>query len=273
MLRIVICAKQVLDPDAVNSYAQWGRLKIDPDSKEIARDGIPLLMNAYDEQAIEAALRLRDAGADCHITVITIGGESCRDLLKHAFAMGADQGMLLSDPAFRGADGQGIAYVLSQAISKLGGADLVFCGRQASDDDQGVVGMALAQRLGIPSVSFARDVKLVDEKAARVVRVLPDGEEAVEVDLPALVTISNELGTPRYPTMRGMMEARRKQATVWSAADIGVDPSFMETAAAHVRRVDLFVPKVEGQCQFIQGDSAEEMAVRLIEILKREQLI
>lgn len=273
MVRIVICAKQVLDPDAVNNYAQWGRLKIDPEKKQIARDGIPLLMNAYDEQAIEAALRLRDDGADCHITVVTVGGDSCRDMMKHAFAMGADEGTILNDPAFEGADGLGIAYILAQAIKKLGGADLILCGRQASDDDQGVVGMALAERLGFPSVSIARDVRLIDDKHARVVRVLPDGEEVTEVELPALVTISNELGTPRYPTMKGMMEARRKQATMWTAADIEADPAYLETAGAHVRRADLFVPEVQGQCQFIEGANAEELATRLVEVLRQAQLI
>lgn len=273
MLRVAVCAKQVLNPDAVNNYAQWGRLKIDPLSKEVGSDGIPLVMNAFDEQAIEAALRLRDRGAACKISVLTVGGESCRELLKSAFAIGADDGFLLMDQAFQNVDGIAIAHILARAIEKLGGTDLILCGRQASDNDQGVVGPALAHSLGgIPIVSIARDVQLVDEKRVRVTRVLADGEEVVEVDLPAVVTVSNELGTPRYPVLKGIVAARRKQATVWTAADVGA-VSYLETRRPRVRRVDLFVPTIQSKCQFVQGTGAEELASGLLETLRQEHLI
>lgn len=269
MLRIAICAKQVLDPDAVNNYAQWGRLKIDTESKKVGTEGIPLVMNAYDEQAIEAALRLRDGGTTCTISVLTIGGESCHELFKRAFALGADEGVLLMDPAFQDIDGVAVAHTLAQAINKQGGADLILCGRQASDDDQGVVASALAHELGaVPLVSIARDVQLVDDKTARITRVLADGEEVIDVDLPAVITVSNELGDPRAPTLKGVMQARRKKATVWTAADVGV-----AAQSPHVRRIDLFVPQTESNCQFVQGADTEEKASGLLDVLRQEQLI
>ncbi|MBI4233574.1 MAG: electron transfer flavoprotein subunit beta/FixA family protein [Chloroflexi bacterium] len=272
-MRIVVCLKQVLDPDAVNAYALWGRLKVDPATKALVREGVPLLINAYDEQALEAALRIRDKGVPCTITALTLGDESSRQVFRHAFAMGADEGVLLMDPAYQGSDGLGVAHVLAGAIRKLGGADLVLCGRQASDDDQGVVGLALAELLDMPAVTIAGDVQVVDGRVVRVVRALPDGEEVVEADLPALVTISSELGQPRFPSARGMLEARRKQPRVWSAQDIGVNLAAAQASATRVRQVDLFVPQVQGQCQFIQGEGVAQKAAALAQALRQEGLI
>ena len=272
-MKIVVCAKQVLDPDGVNAYAIWGRLNVDADTRWLKRNGIPLLMNAFDEQALEAALRLRDQGIEGHVTVVTMGDDEALPMFRHALAMGADDGVLLRDPAFRDGDGLGTAYVLALAIAKLGGADLILCGRQASDDDQGIVGPALAQLLGMPAVTLAKEVSTIGEKVLHVTRVLPEGDEVVEVELPALVTVSNELGQPRYPTARGMMDARRKEVQVWSAQDLEMDVARVGSTGAHVRRVDLSVPQVQGQCQLVSGDTPAQTAALLAQRLHQDGLI
>ena len=266
-MRIVVCAKEVLDPDAVNNYALAGRLTIGDDGRTITQAAIPLLMNAYDEQAIEAALRVRDGGTECAIAVVSVG-EDPSAILKHAAALGADEivHIKLADGE---TDCMGIATLLSAQISNSGGADLVLCGRQASDDDQGIVPAILGERLGAPVVTIARDVA-VDGSTVRVTRVTPDGDEVVEADLPAIVTISNELGAPRYPTAARSMQARRMAPTVITPEGLGLGA---DDLAPKVLLEKLFVPSVQGNCEFINGASPSESAKTLVAKLREEKLL
>jgi electron transfer flavoprotein beta subunit len=214
---------------------------------------------------------LRDAGVDCTITVVSVGPDTA-DVLKHAAALGADE--VVSVPADTSQmDCGAIAAVLAAYVRHSGAADLVLCGRQASDDDQGVVPAVLGERLGMPIVAVARELSLVPSPAGpaiRVTRVTPDGDEVVECALPAVVTISNELGQPRYPTAASTIAARRMQATVVSLDELGLEPADLQPAAALVR---LFVPAVEGNCEFIAGDTPADMAQLLIERLRADRLL
>lgn len=267
-MRIVICAKEVLDPDAVNNYALAGKLTIGEDGKTITQTAIPRLMNAYDEQAIEAALRLRDAGVECRITVVSVGPDQA-NILKHAAALGADEIVAIQADT-SAMDYHQTAALLAAYIRKSGGADLVLCGRQASDDDQGVVPALIGEALGMPVVTIARTIELADSGAVRVIRVTPDGDEVVEVSLPAVVTISNELGQPRYPTIARTMAARRMQPTVLTVEELGLAP---EELQPRVRLVRQFVPTIQGNCEIITGDSPAEVAERLIQRLRAERII
>ena len=267
-MRIVICAKEVLDPDAVNSYAVAGRLEIGDDGKTLTQAAIPRLMNAYDEQAIEAALRLRDGGLDCTISVVSAGPDPAA-LLKHAAAIGADE--IAAIPIDASAlDWHAVAQLLAGYIRTSGGADLVLCGRQASDDDQGVVPALIGELLAMPVVTIARAVEMSGEATVRVTRVTPDGDEVVEVDCPAVVTISNELGQPRYPTAARTIAARRMQATVVSVDDLGLAAEVLQPKVTLVRQ---FVPTVQGNCEFISGDTPAELADRLISRLREEHVV
>ena len=259
-MHIVICAKQVVDPDGVNSYALWGRLEVDESGRGIKNE-LPLIINAYDEQAIEAALRLRDDGIDCKITAITVGTEEGAAIIKHLLAMGADESILIEDPESAAADGFRTARLLGAAIRELGDVDLVLCGRQASDGDQGTVPAVLAEEIDAAYVTIAADVRM-DGDAVKVTRATPAGEEIVLAETPAVVTISNELGIPRYPTSRGMMAARRQAPTVRQAADLLGDQ------AHAVELVELFVPEVEGDCQMIEGDTPTAQAETLLQRLE-----
>ena len=267
-MRIVVCAKEVLDPDAVNNYALAGKLEIGADGKTLTQTAIPRLMNAYDEQAIEAALRLRDAGTVCTIAVVSVGRE-VTDILKHAAALGADEVACIAVDAAT-LDTHGIARLLAAYIRHSGGADVVLCGRQASDDDQGVVPAIISELLGMPAVTLARAVELSDGPAVRVTRVTTDGDEVVEARCPALVTISNELGTPRYPTAAKRMAARRVQPKVVAAADLSVNADDLQPRVKLVRQ---FVPRVQGKCEILSGATPAEVADQLMARLRADSVI
>lgn len=266
-MRILVCAKKVLDPDAVNSYAVAGRLDIGDDGRSITQAAIPRLMNAYDEQAIEAALRIRDAGVECTITVVSVGTDQA-DVLKHAAALGADETVSIEcDPS--SIDHHVVARLLRAFVDYSGADELILCGRQASDDDQGVVPALLGEALGMPVVTIARAVE-VESKLVRITRVTPDAEEVVEASLPAVVTISNELGQPRYPTTAGRIAARRMKPTILTHGDLGLTDEDLKPSAVLTRQS---VPSIQGNCEFIDGDSAAQQAQALIARLRADQVL
>lgn len=265
-MRIVVCVKEVLDPDAVNNYVLAGNLKIGADGKTPEVAAIPKLINGFDEQAVEAALRIRDAGVDCTITVVSIG-EDLKALLKHCAALGADD-IVSIDPAGQALDGTVIANILAAYINNNGGADLVLCGRQASDDDQGVVPALLGEKLGMAIAPIARAIEVQGNKLT-VTRATPDGDEVVEGATPAVVTISNELGDPRFPTAKAKMAARKKKPTQLSVADLGLSAEELAPGAVLVRQ---FVPEVQGNCEFLEGSPAE-VAQQLVAKLRADSVI
>jgi len=264
-MRIIVCVKEVLDPDAVNNYAVAGRLVIGEDGKTLTQTAIPQLMNGFDEQALEAALRLRDAGADCTIVVVSVGPDPTA-LLKHAASLGADEIVSIpADPATL--DHHAVASLLTAYIRSSEGADLLLFGRQASDDDQGVVFALIGEALDMPIVTVARELELADGPVLRVTRVTPDGDEVVEVSCPAIVTVSNELGDPRYPTAAKKLAARRKKPTVVAIEDLSLPAEQLQPRATLTRQ---FVPTIQGNCEFISGDTAAALGDSLIERLRED---
>lgn len=264
-MHIVVCVKQVPDWDIPPAS-----FKVDEATKKVVPPpGVAPVPSQFDAIAVEAAMRIKDAVADTKVTIMSMGPATARDVIKHGLAMGGDDGVLLVDPAFEGLDSHGTATVLSSAIKKLGDADLVLTGRQAVDWDLGVTGTMIAGMLDMPVVTFAKDVKVTDGKVT-VLRVLPDAEETVEAPLPAVVTVSNELGEPRYPKLQQIMQAARKQVEQWALGDLGIDPSAL---APRVTLERLYVPQVETKVEIMQGDSPEEQAMALAKRLKEAKLI
>lgn len=251
-MHIVVCAKQVPDPEAAFSM-----FKVDEAAKRVVpAPGLAMVMSPFDEQAVEAALRIREHHAGAKITVLTLGPESARNAIKHGLAMGADEGVLLCDPAFEEADSRVTAHALAAAIRKLGACDLVLAGRQAADRDAGIVGAGIGELLGWPVINFAKDVR-VDEATLRVERVLDDGTEIVEAALPAVVTVSNELGAPRTPNLRETMRAARKPVSVWKASDLTLDAEHLRARSTRER---VYTPTKQGQCAFLSGSPGEQAA-------------
>jgi len=266
-MNMIVCIKQVLDPEAPPAS-----FKIDPSSnKVVPSPGVSPVISPFDEQAVEAALRIKDTKGG-KITAISLGINLLRDVVKKPLAMGVDELILLEDEAFIEGDSWSTAYALAMAIKKIGDYDLIFCGRQAADWDAGQVGSGIAEILGLPSVTVAKKVDITNGKA-RVERVIADGYEVIEVSLPALITVSNELGEARYPTIRGIMAAKKKEPIVWKPADIGVEVSQIGAAGRRTRLLKLFQVVREGKCEIIEGDSPEEAAVNLALKLREAKIL
>ncbi len=259
-MNMIVCVKQVLDPETPAAS-----FKIDPEAKKaVASKDVEMVINPFCENAVEAALKVKDASGG-KVRILSMGADSAKEVIKHSLAMGGDEGYQLTDPAFIDSDSYATAATLAEAIKKIGEYDMIFCGRQEGDWDAGQVGCGIAEILGIPSVTAVQKVEATDGKA-RVERVLPDGYETIEVPLPALFTVSNEIGEPRYATLKGIMAAAKKQVTNWSSKDVA-------PAQARSQMLKIYVPVHEGKCEFIEGETPEEAGANLAAKLRAVKLI
>ncbi len=267
-MHIAVCIKYIPDPEAAFSM-----FSIDEQAKKvIPASGLKHVVSPFDEQAIEAALRVREQHAGTRITVITLGNELSRNALKHGLAMGADDGVLLADAAFEDGDAYTTAITLAAALKKLGAIDLVLTGRQAADGDTGVVGAGIGELLNLPVLTFAKSIA-VDGKAVRVERVLDDGGEIVEADLPAVVTVSNEIGAPRAASLRETMRAARKPVVVWNASDLGLEANAVGAAGSRAVRECVFAPSKSVQCEIIEASSPEAQGAQLAQRLREARVL
>ena len=267
MPNMIVCVKQIADPEA-----PAGSFRVDEAAnKVVPAAGVSQVVSPFDEQAVEAALRIKDAQGG-KVTAVSLGKDFVMDVIKKPLSMGGDDLVLLEDTAFEGGDSRATAYALAMAIKKVGEFDIVFCGRQAADWDAGQVGSGIAEFLGVPSVTVAKKVEATDGKV-RVERVTGDGYEVIEVSTPVVITVSNELGEPRYPKLKGIMAAAKKEPIRWSAQDIGAEASQLGAAGARIKLLKVFQPVKEGKCEIIEGESPEEAAVNLALKLREAKLI
>ncbi|HEX7475248.1 MAG TPA: electron transfer flavoprotein subunit beta/FixA family protein [Dehalococcoidales bacterium] len=266
-MNIIVCIKQVNDPEAPPSS-----FKIDPaTNKVVPPQGMPPVISTFDEYAVEAALRIKEKNGG-KITALTLGINLLRDVVKKPLSMGVDDLVLLEDPAFVDGDSWSTAYALSLAIKKIGQFDLILCGRQAADWDSGQVGPGIAEILGLPSVTIARKIEVEGNKA-KVEKVIPDGFEVVEISLPALITLSNEHAAPRYPNVKGIMTAKRKEPIVWKPSDIGADPAKIGVAGRRAKLLKLFQPVRDSKCEIVTADTPEESATKLAQKLREAKVL
>jgi electron transfer flavoprotein beta subunit len=266
-MNIVVCIKQVIDPEAPPAS-----FKIDPSAnKVVPPPGVSPVVDPYAEYAVEAALRVKDAKGG-KVTAISMGINQLRDIVKKPLAMGVDELVLLEDKAFDDGDSWSTAYALAMTIKKIGSYDIIFCGREASDWNAGQVGSGIAEILGLPAVTLVRKIDVTDGKA-RVERVTDEGYEVIEVTLPCVVTVSNELGEPRYPTIKGIMLAKKKEPVVWKPADIGVDVAKIGAAGRRIKLLKLFQPVREGKCEIVAGETPEEAAANLAAKLRAAKIL
>ena len=266
-MNMIVCIKQVNDPEAPPAS-----FKIDPSTnKVVPPQGISPVIDPYAGYAMEAALRIKDAKGG-KVTAISLGTNQLRDIVKKPLAMGADELILLEDEAFDGGDSWSTAYALAMAIKKIGEYDIIFCGREASDWNAGQVGSGIAEILGLPSVTLAKKIDITNGKA-RVQRVTDEGYDVVELSLPALITVSNEIGEPRYPTIKGIMAAKKKEPIIWKPANIEVDVSQIGAAGRRTKLLKLFQPVREGKCEIVAGESPEESAANLALKLREAKIL
>ncbi|NOX35097.1 MAG: electron transfer flavoprotein subunit beta/FixA family protein [Deltaproteobacteria bacterium] len=253
-IRIIVCAKQIPDPEAPLSD-----VSVDAENKEIVVDA-PQVINPFDENALEAAIQLKE-DTDAKITVLSMGKKVSDTVLRKTLAAGADELILLEDNAFEKLDSHSVACVLADAIRKIDKYDLVLTGRQAGDWDSGQVGLILGEMLSLPCISLARDIRIADGSVA-VKKTHPEGYERVRARMPALVTVSNEVGELRYISRTRMLKMLRGAASIssWNSEDFDVACESLMKAEV----VELLSPSDMGRdCRFIEGATADEQAEKL----------
>lgn len=261
-MNIAVCIKQV--PDTTD-------VRIDPATNTLIREGVPSIINPFDMYAIEEGLRLREKLGG-KVTVISMGPPQVIGALKEAVSMGVDDAVLLSDRAFAGADTWATSYTLSMGIRKMGGVDLILCGKQAIDGDTAQVGPGVAEFLDIPQVTYVKRIEEIDDKRATVWRMTEDGYEVVETSLPAVFTVVKEINEPRLPSLKGKMRAKSYQPTVWKAADISVDEKNIGLNGSPTNVVKIFTPPVRSGGVILQGDMNEAVE-KVVNGLKEQQII
>ena len=267
-MHIVVCAKQIPDPETPPSA-----FRIDAATNRVVpAQGIAPVLSQFDGIAAEAALRIKEAIAGSKVTVISLGAASAAAAIKQVLAMGADEGLLLNDPAFEDGDSYATAMALAAAIKKLGDVDAVFCGRQSADWDMGQVGLLIAEELGWPVSIIAKGVTS-GGAGLQVQRVVEDGFENVETPLPAVITVSNEFGEPRYPKLPQIMAAAKKTVTQWQSADLGLAPSQVGAAGSRLKLERLAAPARGGTVELMPGDTPAEQAAALVAKLRADKIL
>jgi electron transfer flavoprotein beta subunit len=263
MLNIIVCIKVVTDPEAPVST-----FRIDPEERRaIPGQGVPPVLNPYDENSLEAALRIKDV-QPARITIISAGKSVPKAVIKKSLAVGADDLVVLEDDSFIDTDANTTACILTAAIRKLGEYDLILTGRMAADTNAGEVGPGIAELLNIPSVTVAQKVE-INNQTARVERSLADGYEALEVPLPCLVTVSHEIGELRAAAVKGLIAAQKQPFTTWSASDLGIEPESVREG----RPAKLYIPERTVDCEIIAGDTPEKTGATLALKLRESKRI
>jgi len=260
-VNIIACIKQVPDTETL--------IKIAPDGKSIVKDDIKWVMNPYDEFGVEEALRIKEkVGGE--VTVIGLGPKRVTESLRTALAMGADKGILISDPALEGSDPLAVATALAAAL-KDQPFDLIFTGQRGVDDDMGLVGASLAEFLGIPHLSVIVKVEVgADGKTLKAHRPVEGQTLIIESSLPAVVTAQKGLNEPRYASLPGIMKAKKKPLAEKTLADLGLNPAEFGESARKLKILGLTPPPQRKAGQIIQGDSPEAKAAELARLLHEE---
>lgn len=262
--KIIVCAKQVPDTNEI---------RINPETGTLIRDGVPSILNHDDANALEEALKIKDTYPDVHVTVVTMGPPQASDMLLECIAMGADEGILVSDRAVGGSDTWATSNAITAAINKIGEFDLIFAGRQAIDGDTAQVGPQIAEKLDLPQVTYVQEFKIdKDLKKIQVKRALEDGYEEIEIKTPCMLTAIKELNQPRYMNMKGIFDPDKK-ITTWNAADIEVDLTTVGLKASPTNVYRSFTPKPKGKGVLLEGDSEKQIAKDLIVSLKSKHMI
>jgi electron transfer flavoprotein beta subunit len=248
-VKIAVCLKQVPETTEV---------KINPETNTLMREGVASITNPFDEFALEEGLLTREKyGGELH--VMTMGPPQAIEILKNALAVGADKVYLLSDRAFAGADTLATAYTLAKTIEKIGGVDLVICGKQAIDGDTAQVGPGIATRLGIPQLTYVAKVREIDPAKKKIVveRMLENGREVVECSLPVVITVMKDINEPRLPSLLGIKKAAKATIPTWTAKEIGVDEDRVGLKGSPTWVWKVFSPDARGGGEILKGEPTE----------------
>ena len=257
-MKIVVCVKQVPDSAAT----------VTVDGGKVSWGDAPLVINPWDEYAVEAALQLTEAqGGD--VVAVSMGDDAAKEALKHSLAMGCSEAILVKDAAFAGLDSTGVARVLAAAVGKVGDADLVIFGKQAIDSDTGVTAAMAARVLGWPALTLLSKIDEVSGGSIKAERAMEESRQMVESKLPAVLSIVKDYAEPRYPSFMGIRKASKAEIPEWTAADLGID-----APKAVVSWPELMAPPArEITNEIIEGDSAAEKAEKLADKILAEKVL
>ncbi len=256
-MKIVVCIKQVPDTAEV---------RINPETNTLIRDGVPSIINPYDMHAIEAGLQIREKVGG-QVTAITMGPPQAEAALREAISMGADNAALVTDRAFAGSDTWATAYALSKAIERLG-ADIILCGKQAIDGDTAQVGPEMAEFLGIPHIAYIRKIEVVKDDGIVVQRLMDDGFDVIESSLPVLLTVVKELNTPRMPSLKGKMAARKAEIRKLTASDIGADEAALGLRGSPTQVRNIFAPEPKKDRKMLEGSVEEKVGALVRDLME-----
>jgi len=246
MVNILVCIKQV----------PWTTdIKTDSETGHIIRSGVASAINPFDYHALEAALQIKDQ-RDAHISALTMGPPQAEHALHLALALGCDEGIILTDRAFAGADTLATSYTLAQGIKKLDNADLILCGVKSTDGDTAQVGPEIAEFLELPHVCYVEEILSLDTSRGIIFvkQVLEDGFREIEVKLPCVLTISKNMNVPRKPTLKGRLNADKKPIKRLTSADLQVDPNRLGVKGSPTLVKNIFEPEGTKDCKMLQGD-------------------
>ncbi|HAT73080.1 MAG TPA: electron transfer flavoprotein subunit beta [Elusimicrobia bacterium] len=261
-MNIVVCVKQVPDSTEV---------KINPETGTLIRAGVPSIINPYDHFALQTALELK-AKHDFKVTLVSMGPPQAKSVVQMGMALGADEGVLLSDMAFAGSDTWATSYALAKAIKKIGKVDLIFAGMQAIDGDTAQTGPGVAQQLGMPQITFCERVE-VDGRRIIAHKQIDGGHEVVEARPPVLLTmIMHKDYTPRYPSFLSVNASLKKPFHTWNAADIGAEPQYLGLKGSPTQVDKIYPPPQREKAAMFSGSGAEGMA-RIMQIMKAEHFL
>ena len=262
-MNIVVCIKQV--PGTT-------RVKINPETGTLIRDGVEAVVNPFDEYAIEEALRIKERVAGTVVKVITMGPPQAEAVLRSAIAMGADAGYLVTDRAFAGSDTWATSYTLAKGIKALGETSLVICGKQAVDGDTAQVGPGVAEMLGFPFVAWVRKVEEITLRSIRVERLMEEGYDVVEMPLPGLITVVKEINTPRLASLKGKMRARSATITVFDAAALGTENDKTGLTGSPTQVLRSFVPERKTGGEKISGE-VPQLTEKIVSLVMKLNVI
>ncbi|MGE5484846.1 MAG: electron transfer flavoprotein subunit beta/FixA family protein [Ignavibacteriales bacterium] len=252
-MRVIVSIKQVPDTTEV---------RINPETGTLVREGVPSIINPFDLYALEEGIRIRERLGGT-VTAISMGPSQARDALRDAIAMGADEAILLSDRRFAGSDTLATAYALARAVERLGGADLIICGKQAIDGDTAQVGPGIAEELDIPHVAYVKKVVEIGDGRIRVERMVEGGVEVIESTLPILLTVMKDINQPRLPTLKGIMRAKRTEIRTWTLEDIEADEDRVGLKGSPTEVIRVFTPELRQQGEVIEGTTEEQVKALL----------
>jgi electron transfer flavoprotein beta subunit len=261
-MEILVCLKQVPDTEA--------EIRPTADNTDINYDGVKFVINVYDEYAVEEALKVKEKVGEGTVTIVTLGPERAVESIRTGLAMGADKAVHLDDPAFLGADAYATAKALAKAIEGMS-YDLIFCGMRAIDDDSFQVGHILGEFLGLPSVMGIAKFELSgDKKKATVHRQVEGGMEVLEVPLPAVFGATKGLNEPRYPSLPGIMKAKKKELKSVKVADLGLSEGEVGKQGALTQVAQFSLPPLRQAGKIVDGDTPEAKAANLAKLLREE---